>query len=404
MSSDEQRTRREVSQMSSSNSPVTTARCAPSGCSVGNTGVPRPAAAPAHDSEPQHNAPFVSIIVPCRNEAESIHAFVRSLLNQQAGNFRWEALIADGMSNDGTRQALHQYIQQHPQIRIIDNPGLIVSTGLNACLCAAQGDIIVRMDVHTEYKSDYVLRCVEVLQRTNAANVGGACIAVQSGRIGRAIAAAFHSPFAVGGAQWHQPDYEGPVDTVHLGCWRRDVLEQAGGFDETLVRNQDDELNLRLTRSGGKIWQSPDIVSWYHPRSSLSALFRQYFQYGFWKVAVIRKHGQPASWRHMVPGAFVLANFVVLLFVILAGLTGRQPLRDLAIAGILVDAVYATAVLAASFSGARKSGWSLFPILPAVFITFHIAYGLGFLSGAFHFLMAPRPQHSGPAASAPATR
>jgi succinoglycan biosynthesis protein ExoA len=390
--------------MNPSNSPLAAARCAPSGCSVSNAGKPRPAVTLRHDASPQDDAPLVSIIVPCRNEAKSIHAFLRSLLNQEPGTFRWEALIADGMSNDGTREVLRQYSEKHQQIRIVDNPGLIASTGLNACIRAAHGEILVRMDVHTEYKSDYVLRCVEVLQRTNAANVGGACIAVQSGRVGRAIAAAFHSPFAVGGARWHQPDYEGPVDTVHLGCWRREVLEQAGGFDETLVRNQDDELNLRLTRAGGKIWQSPEIVSWYHPRSSLSALFRQYFQYGFWKVAVIRKHRQPASWRHLVPGAFVLANFAVFFLILLALLAGWQPLRNLAVAGIVMDAAYAAAVLAASFGAARKSGWSLFPALPSVFVTFHIAYGLGFLSGIFYFLIAPRAQRHGPPAPSPVTR
>ena len=177
--------------MNTSNSPLSTARCAPSGCSVGITGEPRSAAVLGQNSSPQGAAPLVSIIVPCRNEAKSIHAFLRSLLSQEPGNFRWEAIIADGISKDGTREALRRYAEKYPQIRMIDNPGLIASTGLNACIRAAHGDI-VRMDVHTEYKSDYVLRCVEVLQRTDAANVGGACIAVQAGRVGRAIAAAFH--------------------------------------------------------------------------------------------------------------------------------------------------------------------------------------------------------------------
>jgi len=289
------------------------------------------------------------------------------------------------MSDDGTRKVLKQFSKEHRQIRVIDNPSRIVSTGLNACIRAAAGDIILRMDVHTEYKADYVRRCVEVLRKTNAANVGGACVAVQTGYVGRAIAAAFHSPFAVGGAQWHQPTYEGPVDTVHLGCWRREVLEQIGYFDETLVRNQDDELNFRLTRAGGTIWQSPDIVSWYHPRSSLGALFRQYFQYGFWKVAVIKKHRLPASLRHLVPGAFVLANFVVLAAAILGMIFGRGPFSWFTEAGMGIDIAYAAAVLAAAFIVAKKDGWILFPILPLVFGSYHIAYGLGFLFGIFHF-------------------
>jgi succinoglycan biosynthesis protein ExoA len=334
--------------------------------------------------------PRVSIIVPCRNEAASIDAFLSSLLLQELENLNWEAVIADGMSDDGTREVLQRFSAAHPQVHVIDNPSRIVSTGLNACIRASTGDVIVRMDVHTEYKSDYVRRCVETLETTNAANVGGACIALQTGYVGRAIAGAFHSPFAVGGAQWHQPDYEGAVDTVHLGCWRREVLEQIGCFDESLVRNQDDELNLRLTRTGGTIWQSPEIVSWYHPRSSLGSLFRQYFQYGFWKVAVIKKHRQPASWRHLIPGAFVLANFALLLAALLGAMAGRGPIWRLIAAGIAMDIAYAVAVLVASGIVARKDGWTLFPLLPLVFCSYHFGYGLGFLSGIYYFSTAAR--------------
>lgn len=345
----------------------------------------RPAA-----TNPQDASPAVSVIVPCRNEANSIHAFLNSLLGQELEGIRWEAIIADGMSVDGTRDVLVRFSKEHPQVRMIDNPGRIASTGLNACIRAAHGDILIRMDVHTEYKSDYVRRCVEVLKRTNAANVGGACVAVQSGYVGRAIAGAFHSAFAVGGAQWHQTGYEGPVDTVHLGCWRREVLEQAGCFDETLVRNQDDELNLRLARAGGLIWQSPDIVSWYHPRSSLRTLFRQYFQYGYWKVAVIRKHRLPASWRHLVPGAFVLGNFLVFAAALFGTAFGRGPLSWFTTAGVAADILYAAAVLAASGVVAKKTDWRLFPVLPLVFICFHFGYGLGFMSGIWHFSTAAR--------------
>ena len=338
----------------------------------------------------QVTPPSVSIVVPCRNEVKSIGAFLNSLLNLDMGDMNWEAIIADGMSEDGTREALRQLIGKHRRIRVIDNPSRIVSTGLNACIRAASGDIIIRMDVHTEYKADYVRRCVEVLRRTSAANVGGACIAVQTGLVGRAIAAAFHSPFAVGGARWHQSDYEGSADTVHLGCWRREVFEQVGYFDETLVRNQDDELNLRVTRAGGTIWQSPEIVSWYHPRSSLRALFRQYFQYGFWKVAVIRKHRAPASWRHLVPGSFVLANFVILAATLHGVIFGTGPISWFTAAGMGMDLAYAAAVLAASCITAKRDGWILFPLLPLVFSVYHFAYGLGFLSGIFYFSTKPR--------------
>jgi succinoglycan biosynthesis protein ExoA len=369
--------------MNPDNTRISATRTVGKGCAINQPCANAPSRSSA--ASPQDTPPTVSIIVPCRNEAKSIDAFLNSLLNQEMGDINWEAIIADGMSEDGTRKVLQQFSKEHLQVRMIDNPSRIASTGLNACIRAAKGDVIVRMDVHTEYKADYVRRCVEVLMRTNAANVGGACVAVQTGYVGKAIAAAFHSPFAVGGARWHQPTYEGPVDTVHLGCWRREVLEQIGYFDETLVRNQDDELNFRLTRAGGTIWQSPDIVSWYHPRSSLGALFRQYFQYGFWKVAVIRKHRLPASWRHLVPGAFVLANFAVLAAALLGMLFGLGPFSWFTEAGMAMDIAYAGAVLTAACIVAKKDGWILFPILPLVFASYHIAYGLGFLAGIFHF-------------------
>ncbi len=189
----------------------------------------------------------------------------------------------------------------HPSVRVIENPERIAPTGLNRAILAANGEYIVRMDVHTRYADDYIVRCLEVIRSTGATNVGGAARTEATEWVPRAIAAAYGSAFAVGGARFHFPDYEGAVDTVTYGCWRRDNLIRLGLFDVEFVRNQDDELNLRIVRSGGLVWQSPSIISWYRPRRSLGHLFRQYFQYGFWKVAVIRKHRLPASWRHIVP-------------------------------------------------------------------------------------------------------
>src|SRR5262249_29352304 len=152
------------------------------------------------------------------------------------------------------------------------NPRKITSTGLNRAILAAQGEIIVRMDAHTEYAGDYIRQCVQVLEETGADNVGGAWRTKASGYLQQAVALAFHSPFSAGGARSHEVDYEGYIDTIIYGCWRRKRLIEVGMFDEELVRNQDDELNLRITRSGGKIWQSARIRSWYQPRASLMAL------------------------------------------------------------------------------------------------------------------------------------
>src|SRR5215813_2610722 len=258
------------------------------------------------------SAPSVSLIVPCRNEKDDIEPCVRSLLAQDRPEESFEIIVADGLSNDGTRDILARLAAEYACLRLIDNPGRIVSTGLNTAIRAAQSKIIVRIDVHTQYAPDYARQCLAVLHETGADNVGGPWVAQGTGYIGRAVAAAFQSPFAVGGARGHNPHYTGPVDTVYLGCWRREVFERIGFFDEELARNEDDELNLRLQRAGGLIWQSPRIQSWYHPRTSLPALWRQYMQYGYWKVRVIQKHRMPASVRHLVPAGFIFSLILLL--------------------------------------------------------------------------------------------
>jgi succinoglycan biosynthesis protein ExoA len=328
---------------------------------------------------------IVSVIVACRNEAQDIRCFLDSVLAQRLCGMDLEIILADGMSTDGTREMLEQYARSHGQLRVIDNPGRIVSTGLNAAIRSSRGEILVRMDAHTKYEPDYIERCVETLEATGADNVGGPARTRAEGLLGRAISAAYHNRFASGGALFHDEAYEGYVDTVIYGCWRKATLERLGGFDESLVRNQDDELNLRLVRAGGKIWQSPRIVSWLRTRESFAALFRQYYQYGFWKVAVIRKHKTAASWRHLVPGAFVALNLGLLLSAVGTSILGPPWIARIAILTWAVfGSLYAASCLIASVWTVRKSGWSTLPLLPLVFATYHISYGLGFLAGLLH--------------------
>ena len=162
-----------------------------------------------------------------------------------------------------------------------------------------------------------------------------------------------------------------------------------GGFDEVLVRNQDDELNLRISRSGGKIWQTPSIVSWYHPRNNLPALYRQYFQYGFWKVKVIQKHKLPASWRHLIPVSWVLFHFLCLLGTLGTLAMGRTDVTAwvgaLWLAGV---AAYLGASVLAAAQAARKDGWDLLPALPVAFGVYHFSYGFGFLCGLLYWPFA----------------
>jgi succinoglycan biosynthesis protein ExoA len=330
--------------------------------------------------------PALSIIIPCRNERDQIGSALQSILAQESPPGEFEVIVADGMSDDGTRSVLAKLAKADSRLRILDNPGRIVSTGLNAAIREARGSVIMRMDAHTRYASDYIRNCLEVLQTTGADNVGGPWVAQGLGIIGRAIAAAFQSPFSFGGRRGHNPDYEGAVETVYLGCWPRRVFDRVGLFDEELVRNQDDEFNLRLTRMGGKIWQSPRIRSWYIPRGSLRALFRQYTQYGYWKVRVIQKHRLPASVRHLVAGGFVLSLIVLLA----ASL--RWPLAVQVLA-ILVSAYLACNITASSLTAARHD-WKLFPILPVVFACYHFAYGFGFLRGVWDFVILRRGPHA----------
>jgi glycosyltransferase involved in cell wall biosynthesis len=321
--------------------------------------------------------PMATVIVPCRNEAAHLPAFLDSL-RRQDGIAALEIIVADGASDDGSRALLER--AHVPGLRVIDNPAGLVATGLNLAIRAARGPVVLRMDVHTEYAPDYVRECLRTLARTGADNVGGPARTRASGYLARAIALAYQSPLACGGARFHDPGYEGPVDTVTYGCWPRALFDRVGLFDERLVRNQDDEHNLRITRSGGSIWQSPRIVSWYRPRASLGALFRQYFQYGFWKVAVIRKHRAPAAWRHLVPGAFVLTLLLLAAVVAVAWAIGGSGAAFVPLAALmLVVAAYLGALGGESLRIAAATSMKYLPILPVVIATYHVSYGLGFL-------------------------
>jgi succinoglycan biosynthesis protein ExoA len=330
----------------------------------------------------QSQAVHVSVVVPCRNEIRHIRAFLDSVLRQELGQIDMEVLIADGRSDDGTRLVLGEFEKRFAALRVLDNPEQIVSTALNRAIREAKGEIIICMIVHTIYAPDYVRSCVEVLQETKADNVGGPALTRAEGYIAQAIAHAFHTPFARGGAKFRDPRYEGPVETVPYGCWRKSTLERIGPFDEKLVRSEDFELNVRIVSCGGTVWQSPKITSWYWPRASMSGLFRQYFQYGFWKVAVIRKHGRPASWRNLMPGSCLLVGVVLLLCVAGANILGSFWWQNAILAAwFALVGLYFIASIASALSVAKREGWKFLPSLPMVFATYHLAFALGFLLG-----------------------
>ena len=321
---------------------------------------------------------LISAIVPCRNEAPRIGAFCASVAAQLLPHgSSLEIVIADGGSDDGTRERLAALAAVDARFAVIDNPQRIVSAGLNRALAAARGDVIVRMDVHTEYAPDYIAQCLVALASTGADNVGGPWHArpdVDAGPMQQAVAAAFQSRWVAGGALSRRLDHDGWVDTVYLGCWPRATFSGIGGFDEALVRNQDDEHNLRLRKSGGRIWQSSSIRSVYHPRTGLMQVFRQYLQYGYWKPFVMKKHGQAASPRHVVPGLFV-ALLVLAALLALA----RGP----ALPMVLLGAAYGLAL--AGLTAAVALTQRLAPLallcVPAVIGAYHFGYGIGSIAG-----------------------
>jgi len=324
----------------------------------------------------------IAIVVPCRNEMRHIDAFLASALEQQLPEgSTLQVVVADGASDDGTAERLRETAAREPRLLVIDNPARITSTGLNRAIMAAEADIVVRMDVHTSYASDYVLQCVRTLHSTGAACVGGAWRPVGEGFPQRAIARAFQSRFGSGGAASRRAALDGPVDTVYLGAWWRSALLSIGAFDESLARNQDDELALRITRAGGVVWQSSSIRSWYVPRASFGALFQQFWQYGYWKLAVIRKHKAPASLRHLVPVTFV----ALLLGLALAGLAWRPSWWGLV--GLL--GVYTTAALVSAWPLAAGSIRDALGIAWA-FACMQLGYGAGFARALVDFVLLRR--------------
>ena len=325
---------------------------------------------PKNNEAPNHQ--LISIIAPCRNEVNYIDNFLTIVFQQiKPDSMDIQVVIADGESDDGTREHLEIWAQREDRLLIVDNPKKTTPAGLNIAISQTIGETIIRMDVHTIYAADYVKNCVENLYKTGASCVGGAWRAATSpGRAG-AIAAAFGSRFGSGGAASRRVDYTGPVDTVYLGTWRRSDLLKLGGFDETLLRTEDDELNLRIIRSGGKVWQSADIKCWYQPRSSFKALAAQIYQYGYWKVPLIRKHHAPASPRHLVPVFFVFTILSLLFFGFF------YPLAWL-LQGFVLFSYAAVALISAALiekPWAKPVRWLS---IAWSFVCMHFAYGFGF--------------------------
>jgi succinoglycan biosynthesis protein ExoA len=332
----------------------------------------------------------ISVVMPCLNEEKHIEACLNSVLAQMEPEGGFEVLIVDGRSEDKTREIIQRIAKDHPRLRLIDNPDRITPAAFNRGIRAAKGKLIAIMGAHNTYAEDYLVEAVKVSEETGAENVGGSMFCKGETPLQEAIAASHHSPFAVGGAKWHNTSYEGPSDTVFGGVYRREVFEEIGYFDEAFVRNQDDELNFRLTKSGGVIWHSPRIKSSYAPRDTLGKLFSQYFQYGYWKIAVIKKHNRPASLRHLVPALFVGSLFLLSTasaFSALLAPSWKGALFTLLSAELLL---WLAAAILAALHTAKLFSWNHLPKLVPIFACYHFGYGLGSLKGLLDFVLLRR--------------
>jgi glycosyltransferase involved in cell wall biosynthesis len=323
-------------------------------------------------------SPAASIIVPCRNEASSIEACLRSILSQEPLSGRFEVIVADGMSSDGTREKVIAFAQADDRVRMIDNPHRVTPSGLNLAITAARAPVIIRMDAHTEYPPDYVRRCLATLEETEADNVGGVweIVPAHNGPMATAIARIQGHWFGVGSATYRISDsYSGPADTVPYGCFRRSVFEKVGMFDERLIRGQDLEMNARIRKQGGVIWLDGSIRCFYHPPSTWRNFVVKQFRNGQWVVyqAFLASPGS-LSVRHSVPLGFVLA----LLFG--AGLMAFYPVAGaliLVAAGLPYLLLMSYAVFQLVRKPPRKAGL----IYPFLLLSNHLGYGLGSLWG-----------------------
>lgn len=321
-------------------------------------------------------APMVSIIVPCRNENDRIESCMRSILAQTCSVGGFEVIVVDGLSTDGTRAILTNLAEGDPRLRIVDNPSQTTPYAINIGIRAARGRYVAILGAHTEYAPSYLQACLELLQEhQEVCCVGGPIISQGKGRFGRAVAAVMSHPVGVGNAKHRLPDYEGYAEGACYPMFRKEVFEKVGLYDESFIRNQDDEFNYRLALHGEKIFISPRARCTYFVRETPSRLFQQYFQYGFWRVAVLRKHRLPASFRQIVPPAFMWLTLAALI--VGSSLPGWWRLT-----AVVLPLVYGSTLLSAATGVAYKRGWMIGLLFPLAAAVMHAAYAAGFTWGA----------------------
>jgi succinoglycan biosynthesis protein ExoA len=316
-------------------------------------------------------APFVSIVVPCRNEERFIRTCLESLTSQTYPAMRIEIIVVDGNSTDNTHRIAETCSRSDKRIRLLENPQEYVAFGLNRGIDTAAGEIIIRVDGHTTVDHDFVEQSVRLLRNhPEAWCVGGPIVHEGRSLTGQAIAIAMSHPFGVGNAKHHFSDYEGYVDgTAMATCWRW-LFDRVGTFDENFIRNEDDELSFRIAKHGGRTYVSPAVRYTYRVRDGFYALWHQYLQYGFWKLALVRKHRQVISLRMFVPTLFVTAILVGILNLSFGGFVNFTL-------SAATPVVYFATNLCASLRASRKQPFPVKVRVPLAFVVMHVGYGLG---------------------------
>ncbi len=319
------------------------------------------------------DVPTVSIVVPCRNEKNHIEDGVRSLLAQDSPEGGFELIVVDGMSNDGTRKILDGLTLEDARLRVLDNPDCFTPHAMNRGIREAKGNFIAIMGAHTHYGRNYIRTCVELFdEHPEAWCTGGPIVSKGNSLFGRAVAEAMSHPIGVGNAKHRFSDFEGYAEGACFPVFRREVFDEIGLYDECLVRNQDDELNLRMALKGGKVYISPRANCMYYVREKPMRLFWQYFYYGFYRVAVLRKHKLPASLRQLAPVAFFPLS--VMLFV------GCLVLPFWwAAFGCVPIIAYGLVLISGGIWVAIKKRSPVGLLFPFAAMIMHFSYALGFL-------------------------
>lgn len=319
---------------------------------------------------------LVSVIVPCYNEQATIRLLLQAVYEQTFAREQMEVVLADGMSSDRTRAEIADFQAAHPQllVRVVDNPLRTIPAGLNRAIADSHGEIILRLDAHSVPAPDYVQRCVEALQAGLGENVGGIWKILPGGPgwVARSIAAAAAHPFGVGDALYRYATQSAYVDTLPFGAFTRATLDKVGGFDESLLTNEDYELNTRIRQQGGRIWLDPRIHSGYFARATMEGLARQYFRYGYWKLRMLRRYPGTIRWRQALPPVFVLSLLGLLILALFWRAAGWLLLAELVLYGLVLLAGALPLAL-------KKSDAALLGGIPLAIAIMHVGWGSGFL-------------------------